>query len=82
MMVTFEGDKLKEEDVVVRDSSGRVVKLELPEKLVMIANHQVCAMVFGSFTCLMLLDVCGLAISVVLDLQIEFTQGRFDSAQS
>jgi hypothetical protein len=41
MLVTFEGDNLKEEDVVIRDSRGRVTRLNLPEKLVLIANHQV-----------------------------------------
>ena len=42
MVVTFEGDNLKEEEVVERDSGGRIVKLNLPERLVLIANHQVC----------------------------------------
>jgi len=43
MVVTFEGDNLKEEDIVVREPGGRVVKLNLPEKLVLIANHQIYA---------------------------------------
>lgn len=41
MLVTFEGESLKEEDVVIRDPSGRVVRLDLPEKVVLVANHQV-----------------------------------------
>ena len=44
MLVSFEGENLREEDVVIRDSSGRVTKLNLPEKLVLIANHQVWVM--------------------------------------
>ncbi|KAF8591904.1 acyltransferase-domain-containing protein [Ramaria rubella] len=43
MLVTFEGNNLREEDVVVRDTDGRVTKLNLPEKLVLIANHQIYA---------------------------------------
>ncbi|KAF8528136.1 acyltransferase-domain-containing protein [Hysterangium stoloniferum] len=43
VLLTFEGDNIKEEDVLVRDVNGRVVKLNLPEKMVLIANHQIYA---------------------------------------
>lgn len=68
MLVTFEGDNLKEEDVVIRDSSGHVVKLELPEKLVMVANHQVCIIIIygirfihppGAIRCMRIGYTCG-----------------------
>ncbi|KAH7107013.1 acyltransferase-domain-containing protein [Auriculariales sp. MPI-PUGE-AT-0066] len=40
--VSMEGDLLKPEDVVVRDTNGRVVSLNLPtKKLVVMSNHQV-----------------------------------------
>jgi hypothetical protein len=41
VLLTFEGNNMKEEDVLIRDSLGRVVKINLPEKMVLIANHQV-----------------------------------------
>lgn len=68
MLVTLEGDNLKEEDVVIRDSSGHVVKLELPEKLVIVANHQVCTIIiygirfihlFGAIRCMQIGYTCG-----------------------
>ena len=31
------------EEIVVRDQSGKVSELRLPPKMVIIANHQVCA---------------------------------------
>ena len=47
MVISFEKEGLgsftqKElEGIVVRDGSGRVVELNLPQKAVLIANHQV-----------------------------------------
>lgn len=43
MIVTFEGEGLKEGDVIARDEHGGVAGLRLPEKLVIMANHQIYA---------------------------------------
>jgi len=42
MVVTFEGVNLQEQHLVEREPGGRIVKLSLPERLVLTANHQVC----------------------------------------
>ena len=41
VLITLEGDNIKDEDFIVKDEVGNVVGLKLPEKLVIMANHQV-----------------------------------------
>jgi len=83
MVVTFEGDNLKEEEIVERESGGRIVKLNLPERLVLIANHQVCVAHFPLQEPLCFMtpaDICRLVVSMVSDLQIWHTQRRINHA--
>jgi len=47
MLITLEGDNLKAEDVFVLDKDGKIVALNLPQKLVLMANHQVGFVFYG-----------------------------------
>ncbi|GJJ09633.1 hypothetical protein Clacol_003857 [Clathrus columnatus] len=40
-VITSEGDNLKEDELFTKDSSGNIIKVNLPDKLVIMANHQV-----------------------------------------
>jgi hypothetical protein len=40
-VITYEGPE-PEENIFERDSEGNVTRIKLPQKLVIMANHQVC----------------------------------------
>lgn len=40
-VITYEGDNITEDTLFTKDSSGKVIKVNLPDKLVIMANHQV-----------------------------------------
>lgn len=79
MRITFETEgegaftREEIEQIVVRDASGRVVELRLPNRLVIIANHQVCSELFHLFTLALIfncgrLDLCRLVVSMGFDI--------------
>lgn len=66
------------ERIAVRDKTGRVVGLRLPQKAAVIANHQASGFQYTILTRLMppcRADLCGLVVRMVPDILHGNTQG-------